>query len=386
MSKLKLIRITTVPISLEKLLEGQLAYMKEYYDITAISSDKQRLGQYGVKEGVETYHIEQTRKITPLKDLNAVLKLYKFLKREKPLIIHSHTPKAGIVGMTAAYFARVPLRLHTIAGLPLMEAKGVKKLLLLVIERLTYRFATNVYPNSKGLYDYILFKRLTSKKKVKVLGQGSSNGIDTKYFSREHFSETDILQKRNEYNIPANEFVYVFVGRIVKDKGIDELVSAFTELQKREINCTLLLVGPFEEELDPVSENTKIEIATNAKIITTGYQSDVRIFYAMSNALVFPSYREGFPNVVMQAGAMGLPSIVSDINGCNEIIVENKNGIIIPVKDRQVLFDAMKKLLEDKPLYTNLQNNARSLITERFDQKEIWQILLNEYKMLQNNL
>jgi len=385
MPKQKLVRITTIPLSLEKLLEGQLAYMKNYYEVFAVSAEKERLEAYGTSEGVHTKHVALTRKITPLKDIAAVYNLYKFLKKEKPAIVHSHTPKAGIVGMLAAYFAKVPNRLHTVAGLPLMEATGFKRTILNIVEKLTYRCATKVYPNSQGLKDFIVAENFTKPSKLKIIGQGSSNGIDTAYFSPNLFSAEEQLQKRKELNIPETDFVFIFVGRIVKDKGINELVEAFGILQQEKPTCTLLLVGPFEDTLDPVSPVTKKTIETHPKIISVGFQQDVRLFFAVSNALVFPSYREGFPNVVMQAGAMGLPAIVSNINGCNEIITQNENGLIIPVKDVASLTKSMQQLVSDTELFNTLKKNARSTITSRYERKKIWELLREEYQSLLHN-
>lgn len=382
MSREKLIRITTIPLSLEKLLEGQLGYMQQFFDVTGIAAEKERLEKYGANEGVATHHIALTREITPIKDLKAVYKLYTFLRKERPAIVHTHTPKAGIVGMMAAYFARVPNRLHTVAGLPLLEASGFKRIVLNAVEKLTYRFATGIYPNSNGLRQIIIEENFTSPTKLKVLGQGSSNGIDTSYFSSEIFTESQNIQKRKELNIPDDDFVFVFVGRIVRDKGINELVEAFARVQRKHPNCTLLLVGPFEDDLDPVSEETRTTINTHQKIITVGYQADVRPFFAISNALVFPSYREGFPNVVMQAGAMGLPAIVSNINGCNEIISESVNGFIVEPKQITPLENAMTTVLTDKAKYKTLQSNVRAEIVSRYERKHMWQLLHQEYKEL----
>src|SRR5690606_32425078 len=183
----KLIRITTVPLSLDKLIEGQLNFMSQFYEVTAISSNYEELKKIKEKEDVEIFPIEMTRQITPFQDLKSVYQLYKFLKKEKPLIVHTHTPKAGIVGMLAAKLAKVPIRLHTVAGLPLMEAKGVKRKILNFVEKLTYSCATKVYPNSQGLYDFILKKKFCVNSKLKVLGNGSSNGINTEYFNPKHF-------------------------------------------------------------------------------------------------------------------------------------------------------------------------------------------------------
>ena len=378
----KLIRITTVPISLEKLLENQLRFMNRFFEVTAVSSDDHRLQQFGKEQDVDTFHVDLTRKITPIKDLKAVVKLYKFLKKEKPSIVHTHTPKAGIVGMLASKLAGVPIRMHTVAGLPLMQTSGVKRTVLNTVEKLTYYCATNVYPNSKGLKEFIFNKKLISERKLKILGNGSSNGIDTKHFSPSQVSDLEKRQLRTDLNISKNDFVFVFVGRLVGDKGINELVQAFIKMSKTHTNSKLLLVGPLETDLAPLLPNTLNEIKMNDAIIYTGFQTDVRPYLAISDVLVFPSYREGFPNVVMQAGAMGLPSIVTDINGCNEIIQPDVNGILIPVKNIQAIYKAMEELINDKSYYNKLQNKSRQIIVSRYSQAELWNALLKEYNHL----
>lgn len=374
----KLIRITTVPISLKVLLKGQHSFMKSRgYDVIGVSSAGVDLEEVHNIEGVPVFALEMTRTISPLKDLISLWNFFQFCKREKPQIVHSHTPKAGIVGMLGAKLAGVPIRLHTVAGLPLMEATGIKRRVLDFVEKLTYACATKVYPNSKGLYDFILENQYTSANKLHVIAKGSSNGIDTTYFSRQQITIETQNQLKADLNILPEDFVFVFVGRLVGDKGINELVEAFTKLVAQ--NSKLLLVGPLETKLDPLKEETLREIEKNKNIISVGFQRDVRPYLAISNALAFPSYREGFPNVVMQAGAMELPSIVSNINGCNEIIVEGENGIIIPVKDTEKLYSAMSRLVEDKNFYEILKSNARKMITNRFEQNLVWDALLSEY-------
>lgn len=386
MKKSKLIRITTVPLSLEKLLEGQLSFMNKYYDVTAISAEKERLQKFGKANKVATYFVDLTRKITPIKDLKAVFKLYKYLKKEKPLIVHTHTPKAGIVGMLAAYLAKVPLRLHTVAGLPLMEATGFKRTALNFVEKSTYRFSTNVYPNSKGLYDFILSERFAKPEKLKIIGKGSSNGIDTSYFDPSMFSEKEKKDFKLKLGIPEKDYTYIFVGRMVKDKGLNELVHVFEKISNKKANVSLLLVGPFEDDLDPLLPSTMDIINTSKKIFCVGYQIDVRSYFAISDALVFPSYREGFPNVVMQAGAMGLPAVVSNINGCNEIITHSINGLIVSAKNVTELQQAMTEIIENQSLFSILKSNARNTITANYERQEIWSHLLQEYRQLEAKL
>ena len=382
----KLVRITTVPISLENLLEGQLNFMQREYEVVAISAEAEKLKKLGETLGVRTYPVEMTREITPHKDISSLWELYKFFKKEKPLIVHTHTPKAGIAGMIAAKMAGVPLRLHTLAGLPLLEARGAKRKLLEMVEKVTFMCATKVYPNSKRIYDYVLKKKFVPSEKLKVLGKGSSNGIDTTFFNP---AESDEIQKkklRKELMISQNDLVFIFVGRLVRDKGINELVMAFQRLHKEHSLTKLLLVGSFEEGLDPLKPETVKLIRDSNSIIEVGYQDDVRPYLAISDVLAFPSYREGFPNVVMQAGAMGLPAIVSDINGCNEIIIEGKNGAIIPAKQTDALYGAMNKMFLDVHWRNSLAQNARRTIQENYERKDMWEIILAEYKSLEKQL
>ena len=376
----KLIRITTVPISIEKLLENQPKYFSKFFDITIVSSDKSELEKLGKKQGVKTFCLPLTRKITPFKDIIAIFKLYFFLKRENPKIVHSHTPKAGFVGMTASFFAGVPIRMHTVAGLPLMERKFIKKKVLIFIEKLTYLFATNVYSNSKKLMEFILSKKFCSKRKIKTLANGSSNGIDTKYFS-DNISLISKNKLLDTLKILKNDFVFCYVGRVVKDKGINELVSAFNELNLKNKNCKLIIVGKIENETNPVSKSTMGIIKKNKNILLTGFKNDVRPYLSIGNCFVFPSYREGFPNVLMQAGAMDLPCIATNINGCNEIIQDNINGLLIPPKNIDALVKAMQKIM-DKKLIIKLSKNSRLMVKEKYDQKYFWKKLLIEYNNL----
>ena len=382
MNKLKLVRITTVPKSLEKLLEGQLEFMSDYYDVTAVSSDKDQLEKYGLKNNTNIFHLDLTRKITPIKDFKAILRFYKFLRKEKPYIVHSHTPKAGLIAMVSSYFAGVPNRLHTVAGLPLMEATGAKRFILNFVEKLTYKAATGVYPNSRGLYDFILRSKFTQEDKLKIIGNGSSNGIDTKYFNPENYTGSFIDSERAKLSISRSDFVFIFVGRLVKDKGINELVKAFENLHKSNKNVKLLLVGALEEDLDPLETTTMLSISNNNDIIYAGYQNDVRPFFALSQVLVFPSYREGFPNVVMQAGAMGLPSIVSNINGCNEIIKNDVNGLIVPPKNPELLLDAMDTMLNNHNEFKKMKSVSRIEMLSKYSRNDIWNYILDEYKTL----
>ena len=387
----KIIRVTTVPMSLGGLLKGQLKFMSNHFKIIGISSegnnDNDKLGLKNVseQEDVETIVVKMSRKITPIQDLKSVYELYKIFKKEKPDIVHSHTPKAGTVAMIAAKLAGVPNRLHTIAGLPLLVATGNKRKLLNFVEKITYWCATKIYPNSYGLEDIIIENNFTSKNKLKVIAKGSSNGIDTSLFNPELYSKEESNKLRDELGLQVSDIVFVFVGRIVADKGINELIDAFNNLSVNYLNAKLLLVGSYEKDLDPVLPETERIIKSNESIISVGWQNDVRPYFAMADVLTFPSYREGFPNVVMQAGAMNLPCIVTDINGCNEIVSDGENGFIIPVKATKELYDSMKKFIANEDLKDKMSIKSRAIICSSYERQFVWESLLKEYNTLLNN-
>lgn len=397
MIKHKVVRLTTIPFSFNTILKGQLKYISNYYEVFFISSDDTDFNQVILNENVRGIRVNMTRRITPLSDLFSLIKICFILIRENPIIVHTQTPKAGFLGSVAAWICRIPVRIHTVGGLPLLEANGLRRRLLSLVERITYSCASHVYPNSFGLKEIIIQNKLCNPNKLKVLANGSSNGIDTIHFNPSYFKENEKLELRNGIGISPDDFVFIFVGRLVGDKGINELVNVFSRITsenecfneiviQKSTNLKLVLVGHTEPDLDPLSKKTIKEINENPNIISLGFKADVRPFFAISNCLVFPSYREGFPNVVMQAGAMGLPSIVTDINGCNEIIIEGQNGTLIPVKDEKALSRAMKRILVKDSYYEHLKQNSRSLVVSRYEQNSVWNAILSEYNFLIKNV
>ncbi len=383
--KSKVIRTSTVSMSLEKLLEGQLEYFNEFYTIIAVSGNDAYLSLVSLREKVRTEKVTMYRTISPLRDLVSLWMLFVLFKKENPLIVHSITPKAGLLSMIAGCLAGVPIRIHTFTGLIFPSKRGLFQKLLILMDKLLCACATTIYPEGEGVKNDLLRYNITSKP-LKVIANGNVNGINTTYFNPELYDSKENEALKSKLNIKESDCVFIFVGRIVGDKGINELVKAFDQLSKENRTIKLLMVGPLEEDLDPLETQTQSIISSHDQIISVGYQNDVRPYFAIADVLVFPSYREGFPNVVMQAGAMGLPSIVTNINGCNEIIKDEENGLIIPVKNSEAIYKAMKKLLEDTELKNKLQQNARNRITELYEQKIVWEALLNEYKRLENNV
>jgi glycosyltransferase involved in cell wall biosynthesis len=380
-TKPKLLRTATVATSLDILLKGQLRFLQNHFEVVAVSGNDTHLQTVNDREGVTVIDVPMARKINILFDLISLFRLYRMFKKEKPTLVHSITPKAGLLTMTAAWLARVPIRMHTFTGLVFPSQQGLMKKILITADKIVCKMATHVYPEGQGVKNDLLNYSITSKP-LKVLANGNVNGIDTAYFATHHFSDNDKQSLRKEWNIQSEDLVFVFVGRLVGDKGINELITAFTEINTHNKTAKLLLVGPYEHELDPLEQSTLDAIYENTNIITVGFQDDIRPFLAISDVFVFPSYREGFPNVVMQAGAMGLPSIVTDINGSNEIIQHNHNGSIIPPKDTTALTQAMQQLIDNPTLRQSLAQNSRQSITSRYEQQVVWDALLAEYQML----
>jgi glycosyltransferase involved in cell wall biosynthesis len=380
----RLLRITTVPVSLKLLLRGQLSYMKRHgFEVLAVSADGPEIKDLS-NEGISHIIVPMTRRITLFQDLLCVIKLVQIIRNFQPDIIHTHTPKAGLLGMLAGWLCRVKTRMHTVAGLPLMEAKGFKRWVLIGTERLTYACAHRVYPNSHGLYAYMTETlRIKNSEKIKVIGKGSSNGIDTEFFQPTASLKSEADELRKKYGVRPEDVVFSFVGRIVKDKGIGELVSAFRSVEEKyrsRRKTFLFLIGDFEEELDPLDPADRLFLKQDPHVILAGFQQDVRPWIMASDIFVFPSYREGFPNVVMQACCLERACIVSDINGCNEIIRHGKTGILVKPKDTAELLDAMLALAEDADIRMRYSTEARDYVVKNFDQRNIWNSLLTEYK------
>ncbi len=378
--KKKVIRTSTVPVSLSGLLEGQLKFLSQHYEVIGVSSsDEEILKKLESREQIKTHAIDMSRQISILNDIKALVKLYFYFRKEKPFIVHSITPKAGLLSMVAAKLAGVPHRLHTFTGLIFPTRTGFGQKLLITMDRLLCWCATKIYPEGNGVKNDLQAFKITSKP-LKIIANGNVNGIDLDYFSPDVFDVDTKTKLKETLHINENDYVFIFVGRLVKDKGINELANVFEKISKVHPSAKLLLVGGYENELDPVLESTKHIIETNANIISTGWVDDVRPYFSIANCLVFPSYREGFPNVVLQAGAMGLPTIATNINGSNEIITDGENGFIIPVKNEDALYESMLKLYKKQDTFSGTK--CRELIASRFKRKLVWESLLKEYNSL----
>ncbi|MBO6251885.1 MAG: glycosyltransferase family 4 protein [Muribaculaceae bacterium] len=383
----KIIRMTTVILSIRQLLQGQLKFMSEHgYEVVALSSDDPEFETMLHEQGdIRGIRVNMERHTSPWKDFKALIQIYKIFRREKPFIVHTHTPKAGLLGMLAARLAGVPHRLHTTAGLPLLVYSGFYRKVLDAMERLTNACATQVFPNSFNMMNTMARLHLCNPKKMRVIGNGSSNGIDTAHFSVEKtVADTGKTRKqwRIELGLADDDFAFVFVGRVVKDKGIDELIACMRRLTIQNPHCRLIIVGEYEPKLDPIAPENIEFINNDNSIIFVGWQNDVRPYMLAADALAFPSYREGFPNVVMQAGAMGLPSIVTDINGCNEIVKDGVNGRIIMPKNEDELFNIMEYFSTHPVDVGQMAKESRQMIENLYSRRYLWNEILKTYDNL----
>ena len=372
-----IIRITTVDSTLYAFCRGLLKELSVDYNVIILSSPGKYLDPLAETEGVKKIAIPMMRPISPIKDLVSLWHLIQAFRKEKPDMVHSMTPKAGLLSMMAAWITRVPVRIHTFTGLVFPTSTGLKRKILMLTDWITCACATHIIPEGEGVKQDLLQHGITHKE-LKVLGFGNVRGIDLNHYDRTPDITKQGIAIRKELNIKDDEFTFLFIGRLVGDKGIHELVDAFEGLSSIYPQIHLILVGPEEPELDPLKKETRAKINRIPNIHPVGSQKDVRPWYAAADALVFPSYREGFPNVVIEAGAMGLPSIVTDINGSREIIIEGVNGVIVPSKDTPALQKAMEEFILQPTQTQAMGEKARPMVETRFEQSFVW-ICLKEY-------
>lgn len=372
-NKKKIIRACTVPQSFGFCREVMIRMREMGYEFVAVSSPGERLEQLLDEDGFNTVAVPMARHISMMGDIKSLWNMTKVFRKEKPYMVHSMTPKAGMVCMVAGWLTGVPVRVHTFTGLVWPTSKGLKRKILMATDWLTCACATHVIPEGQGVLNDLKSGGIT-KKPLKVLGYGNVKGVDMERFNPERLTD---VQKPND-----GIFRFVFVGRIVGDKGINELVEAFTLLHEKYTKTKLTLVGKYETELDPVSDLTRQRIDANPAINACGpkYGDDLLKELVISDCHVMPSYREGFPNTPMEAGALGLPNIVTDINGSREIVVDGENGLIVPPQTVEPLYNAMERMLTDNELREKIKKNARPMIESRFEKGFVQDCLLNYYK------
>jgi glycosyltransferase involved in cell wall biosynthesis len=373
----KLIRLTAHSCTLG-LLKGQLGYLQKEMDVILVAKDLGDLPVLAAQEGTEYRDVNMQREISPVKDLKSLWTLIRLFRKEKPDIVHANTPKGALLGLLAAWITRVPHRIYNVNGLRFETATGNFRRLLIMMERVACACANKVIPQSNGVADVLRREHVTNKP-LKVILNGSGNGVDILRFNPE---DPEVIAKAAEIRGDFKGVAYVFMGRLVGDKGVNELVEAFERLHQEHPDTLLHLLGHLETKLDPLKPETLQEIEANEAIIAEGQQKDVRPYLKASDVMVHPSYREGFPNVVLEAAAMGLPCIASDVNGAVDAIQDGMNGFVVPKRDAEALYQAMKRLYEDADLRHQMAERARPFIASHFNRPDVWKATLEMYRNL----
>lgn len=347
------------------------------FEVILVSSEGEDWKKMPHLDRFEHHKLNMERRIAVKNDLRSLIEMVKLLRRLRPDIVHTHTPKAGLIGMMAAWIAGVPTRIHTLAGMPAMTATGTKRKILLEAERMTYKFATEVWINSKFLRQFVLDKKLIDPQKAVMILNGSSNGIDLQRYSKASLNEDRLLEFQQQYSTDAN-FTFLAVGRMVKDKGIIELIEAFDQISQQRKDIRLLLLGPFEQA-DALPENIIQRINDHPQIQHVSWSDEVEYFMAMADCFVHASHREGFPNVILQAASMGLPVICSDIPGNIDIVEHDNEGYVYPVKNSPALRSAMEQVLNNKEEAGKKARSLQDKVRIYYDRRAVHAAIRDRY-------
>lgn len=378
------LHITTVPKSL-RFIRGQIPFMRERgveLSFATSPGDDQEVRRFEREHDVKVHTVEMPRKISPIADLRALVKLTLLIQRLRPDIVHAHTPKGGLLGMMAATLCNHPARVYHMRGLPMMTATGKKRELLTMTERISCGCAHRVICVSHSLREVALEHGLVRSDRIEVMAGGSGQGVDALHrFAPETYTEKDRAMLREELGIAQDALVVGFIGRLVKDKGIVELTRAWERLHREHPGAYLVCVGDFEER-DPVPHEIKVLLESLPRTKLVGWREDTPRYYAIMDVLTLPTYREGFPNVPLEAAAMKVPVVATRIPGCVDAVEEEVTGKLVPPRDVDALTDALDAYMRDEALREVTGERARARVLERFLPEQIFAGIDEVYREL----
>lgn len=378
----KLVQVTTVPVTLEYFQRGQIGYMKDKgFEVIAVSSPGEGLDRVAAREGIETFGIPMERGVAVRSDLRSMVDLFTLFRRIKPTIVHASTGKAGPLGILAATLAGVPVKVYGLRGLMVDRRAGFGQVKVKILEWLTCRCADRVLAVSRSIADYMVGAGLCPVEKITVPANGSSNGVDAvNRFNRAKMEPASAKSFRSKYGLPADAPVIGFVGRLVAGKGISELALAWAEIRRIHENVVLFLAGSCENQ-DPVPESVLNALRTDERVIMADSidNDEMPLFYGNVDLVVLPTYSEGLPNVVLEAGAMELPVVATTVTGCLDAVLNGITGILVPPRDAESLTRAIDRYLKDPELRSLHGKAARVYVMERFAPERVWEALHREY-------
>jgi glycosyltransferase involved in cell wall biosynthesis len=376
------VQITTAPEAL-KFVQGPVGHLQRLgFVVHAISSPGALLEDFARQTGVPVVPVTMLRRVSPLRDLKSLWQLLVALRRIAPDVVHAHTPKGGLLGMIAAWLLRVPVRIYHMRGLPVLTATGPKRVLLTLSEKVSCALADKVLCVSHSVRTCAIELGLSNAAKLEVLHRGSGQGVD----AQGRFNPTGLLPStgrdvRSKLGIAHDALVLGFVGRIVRDKGMQELTEAWQSLRDEFPNLHLLVVGPFEPQ-DPVPAATENILRTDPRIHLAGEDWNSPPFYAAMDLVVLPTYREGFPNVPLEAAAMELPVVATRIPGCVDAVEDNVTGLLVPDHDAQALAEAIRRYVSDPSLRRQHGEAGRVRALRDFRPEAIWEAMSLVYNDL----
>ncbi|MBS0154449.1 MAG: glycosyltransferase family 4 protein [Nitrospira sp.] len=374
-----LIHVTTVPLSL-RFVAGQAAYMRtKGFESHAVSSPGAPLTQFATDEAVTVHAVSMARRITPFRDLAALFQLWKLFRNLRPHIVHAHTPKGGLLGMIAARFARVPVRIYHMHGLPFITATGLTRRILMATETVSCRMASQVLCVSRSVRSMAVDLQLSPAEKIHVLLQGSCNGIDAETEfnpDRQHaFIRDDVRQR---YGIPSDATVVGFVGRLARAKGLVELGAAWQMLKKEHSDLHLLLIGP-DEPGDPPPPGVLERLRDDPRVHLVGENWDTPPLYSAMDILVLPTHREGFPIVLLEAAAMALPIVATRVTGCLDAVQDGITGTLVSAYDPQALAAGLLRYVDDPALRRRHGAAARAWVLRDFSSAAMHETIYRKY-------